>query len=336
MSITVLVTGATGFIAQHIVVELLKNGYFVIGTVRSKEKGERLQSLLDSESFQYEVVTDIQKEDALDEVINKHPQISIALHTASPFHFKSNDPEKDLLLPAVNGTKNALKLFKKSINITRVVVTSSYAAIAPAKKEIDHSFTISELTWNDVTWEEALTNPISGYRGSKTFAERAAWDFTAEEKPDFVLTTVNPGFVFGPQAFDSDVRETLNTSSEVINSVIKLKEGDDIPAFKGCFVDVRDVAQAHLVAFEKESTKNKRLLMSAGRFCTQDILDILRSNFPSLKAKLPAGEVGSGPSVTATLAKIDNSKTKELLGFNLILLEKSVIDSLSQILEAKK
>lgn len=335
MTASVFISGATGFIAQHIDKLLLEKGYKVVGTVRSEAKGEHLSKLLNSSNFTYEVVPDVEKAGAFDEALKKHPEVTVFLHTASPFHFKATDIEEELLKPAVNGTKNALQAIKKyGPQIKNVVVTSSYAAIGTAAKELDPSEIVTEETWNQITWEEAKKDPISGYRGSKTFAEKAAWDFVAEEKPNFVINYVNPSFVFGPQAFDSEIKDSLNTSSEILNKLLELTPESDVPVTKGGFVDVRDVAKAHLVAFEK-SISNQRLILNADRFAGQDLLDALNAEVPELKGKIPVGKPGAGKEVTGALSKIDNSKTREILGFPLIDLQTSVGDSVKQIIKAR-
>lgn len=336
MSTSVFVSGATGFIAQHIVKLLLEKSYKVIGSVRSTAKGEHLASLFKDPNFSFEIVEDVEKEGAFDNALKKHPEVTVFLHTASPFHFKATDMEKELLKPAVNGTKNALAAIKKSApQVTKVVVTSSYAAISTASKEKDPNHVNNEDSWNDILWEDAKKDPISGYRGSKTFAEKAAWDFLKDEKPNFSINYVNPSFVFGPQAFDSEVKDNLNTSSEILNNYLKMTADSDVPANAGGFVDVRDVAKAHLVAFEKDIT-NERLLLNAGRFCGQDILDIINKDIEPLKGKVPVGVPGKGQEINAGMCKIENEKTKKILGFPLIDLETTVVDSLSQILSKAK
>lgn len=336
MTTSVFVSGATGFIAQHIVKLLLEKSYKVVGSVRSTAKGEHLSTLFKNQNFTYEIVEDVEKEGAFDAALKKHPEVTVFLHTASPFHFKATDIEKELLKPAVNGTNNALAAIKKfAPQVTKVVVTSSYAAISTASKERDPSHVNNEESWNEILWEEAKKDPIMGYRGSKTFAEKAAWDFLKNEKPNFSINYVNPSFVFGPQAFDSEVKDSLNTSSEILNSYLKMTADLDVPATVGGYVDVRDVAKAHLVAFEKDIA-NERLLLNAGRFCGQDILDIINKDIEPLQGKVPVGVPGKGKEINAGMCKIENEKTKSILGFPLIDLETTVVDSLSQILNKAK
>ncbi|GMM36893.1 methylglyoxal reductase (NADPH-dependent) [Saccharomycopsis crataegensis] len=330
---TVFVSGVTGYIAQHIVKQLLAKGYIVVGTVRSTEKGEKLKTSLNSDKFSYEIVKAIEEEGAFDEALKKHPEATIFLHTASPFHFNATDIEKQLIIPAIYGTKNALKTIKQyGPQVKRVVVTSSYAAMFP-KDDTDATITVNENSWNAITKEVALTNPLFGYIGSKTFAEQAVWEFVKTENPSFDVSVINPVFVFGPQAFDENAKGTLNTSAEIINSIVQLKPDDNVPNIEGGYIDVRDVAAAHIIAFEKKEAISQRLLLSAGRFTCQDILDILHEKFPEYAANLPKGVPGSGKE--ATFAVLDNKKTKEILGFELRNLEQTITDSIKQILTNK-
>lgn len=331
----VYVSGATGFIAQHIIKTLIAKNYSVVGLVRSAAKGDGLKQHF-GDKFTYEIVEDIKKPGAFDQLLQKHPEVLVFLHTALPFHY-NGDPETDLMIPAVEGTKNALAAIKAhGKNVKRVVITSLYASIADALKESDPNATITEALWNEILWDDAKQNPINGYRGSKTYAEKAAWEFVKTEKPQWDLTCVNPSFVFGPQAFDEGAkRDHLNTSLEVINKIINLKPDSEIPPNKGGWVDVRDVAKAHVVAFEKDEAKGQRLLVNAGRFSCQLIIDILNADVPELKGKIPVGEPGLDKKAIATLAKVDNHKTNELLGFKYIDLKTSVVDTVTQILQAK-
>lgn len=335
MSTSVFVTGANGFIAQHLIKLLLSKDYKVVGTVRSAAKGDHLKNLLASENFSYEVVPDIVATGAFDKALGSHPEVSIFLHTASPFTFKVANVERDLLEPAVEGTKNVLSAIKThGPQIKKVVVTSSVVAMIDVSRLKDPTYTVSEESWSPLTWEESKSNPIFGYFGSKKFAEKAAWDFVKAEKPLYSINFVNPLYVFGPQAFDSEVKDELNVSSEIINNLLKLNPNSEVPDQDGAFVDVRDVAKAHVAAFEKDFSNERLLLISLG-FTAQALLDILNGAFESLKGKLPVGNPGNylnGPPIST----LDNKKTNELLGFPLIDLQTSVVESVSQILKAKQ
>lgn len=337
MTRTVFVSGASGFIAQNIVKLLIEKGYNVIGTVRTAEKGESLKKCLASEKFTYEIVPDISVEGAFDKVLEKHSEINVLLHTASPFFYDTTDPENDLVLPAINGTKNILKAVKQyGAQIERVVITSSDAAIYSADDEQNSDLSFNESNWNSISYEDAIKDPIAAYYGAKTFAEKAAWDFVKENDSNFKLTAVNPVYVFGPQAFASEVKGKLNTSNELINTLTKLGPSDLFDNDKGGFIDVRDVAKAHLMAFESEDTINKRLYLTNGHFSTQMMLDIMNKNFPELKGKIPIGNPGTGSQDILTLAKMSNDATRQILDFDFNSLEKVVVDTVAQILDARK
>lgn len=335
MSTSVFVTGATGFVAQHVIKLLLSKGYKVVGTVRSAAKGDHLKTLYATENFSYEIVSDIVSAGAFDKALENHPEVTVFLHTASPVSFSVENVEEELLKPAVEGTKNVLSAIKAhGPQIKHVVVTSSTVSMFDASRLKDPTYTLSEESWNPITWEESKSNPTFGYFGSKKFAEKAAWDFVESEKPNYTLNFVNPLYVFGPQAFDSEVKDELNLSAEIINKLLKLSPNATIPENDGIFIDVRDVAKAHLAAFEN-GFSNERLLLSSQAFTSQALLDILNQNFEELKGKLPVGNPGDHLNADP-VSTVDNKKTNQLLGFPLVDLQTSVVDSVSQILKAKQ
>ncbi|KAF7999610.1 hypothetical protein HF325_006286 [Metschnikowia pulcherrima] len=335
MPTTVLVSGATGFIAQHTIKLLLSKGYKVVGTVRSAEKGKHVTKLFDSENFTFEVVPSLTTSGAFDDVVKKHSEATVFLHTASPVTFTTTDVEADLLIPAVEGTKNVLSAIQKhGPQYKHVVVTSSVVALADLAQINDPSKTVNEESWSPITWDEAKANPFAGYFGSKKFAEKAAWEFYENEKPEYTLNVINPVYVFGPQAFDAEVKEELNVSAEVINKLLKLQPDSPLPDVKGGFVDVRDVAKAHVAAFENGFNK-KRLLLYSEKFTAQKLLNILNGHFDSLKGKLPKGDPELADQDPAG-AKLDNSQTRQLLNFPFVDLETSAIDSVTQIIKAKQ
>lgn len=336
---TVFVSGATGFIALHVVDKLLREGYKVIGSARSQEKcDELLQKFNYNPSISTEIVPDISNLAAFDDVFKKHGhEIKIVLHTASPFRFDVNDYEKDLLIPAVNGTKSVLNAIKKygAQSVERVVVTSSVAAQINIKGANRDDLVLTEESWNDATWENCQTDPMAVYCASKTFAERAAWDFIRENKDQviFKLSTVLPVYVFGPQLFPEPSKKELNTSSEIINQIVHADKDTELMQLNGGFIDVRDVAKAHLLAFQKDECASQRLSLHGGMFATQDFLDIINEDFSQLRGKIPVGKPGTGKLITSKGYQINNDKTKKLLGFPFIGLRECVDDSVSQILK---
>lgn len=325
----VFVTGANGFIAQHVVKQLLEKKYTVVGSVRSKEKGDLLDKNFGG-NFSYEVVADITSPGSFNKALEKHADIVGFFHTASPVHFCNENFEENIIVPAIDGTKNVLaSVHEKCKDVKKFIFTSSFAAVN--SKEQTKDFTMTEETWNQVGRNDA-TNGMQAYSVSKTYAEKAVWEFKKTHKPNFVINTVNPSMVFGPQAFDANVKETLNSSSEIVNSFLKLKSDDPVPGVAGGFIDVRDVARAHVLAFEKDIS-DQRLLTTQERYTGQMLLDIIHSEFPQLSA-LPVGEPGTTREILEGMAKIDNSKSRNLVG-PFIPLQKSLFDTIEQILKFK-
>lgn len=147
---------------------------------------------------------------------------------------------------------------------------------------------------------------------------------------------MNPVLVFGPQPTDHFSTEKLNTSSEVINAILKIKSPqDEVAPYNSVGVDVRDVAKAHLVAFEKDEAKNQRLFLTSALFTQQTILDVLHKQFPKQTENVPVGKPGSGQEDIDTRAKKNNDKTRNILGFELISVEQSIADSARQILQVE-
>ena len=329
MAATAFVSGATGFIAQHIIKQLLEKEYNVVGSVRSESKGEKLKKNF-GPNFSYEIVEDLETVGAFDKALKKHPEATVFLHTASPVTFQAEDNEKDIILPAINGTVNVLKAIKSSApQITKVVITSS-AVTQFSVDDMDARF--SEESWNDISYERAKKDGFAAYFGSKTFAEKAGIEFVEKEKPHFTVSTVHPVYVFGPQAFDLEAKGELNLTNGIVSSLLALKadQNGEVPTTSGPFVDVRDVAAAHIIEIEKPSNGLRVITYSEG-FSSQKILNIINKNFPELNLikGTPTENLSGGENV-------DDAKSKAYLGLKNITLEKSVVDLIKQFVEANK
>jgi len=319
----ILVTGANGYIAIWVVRRLLEKGYSVRGTVRSASKAEHLKQLFSSYGDKHEVVVveDITKEGAFDEAVKGVDGIE---HTASPFHLNCDDP-KEFIEPAVKGTVGVLQsALKYGSGVKRVVVTSSCAAVL----EIPSTpRTFSETDWNNQAIKEVEEKGrdalvMNKYRASKTLAEKSAWDFVEKNKGSigFDLVVLNPPYVFGPPIHYVPSADQLNTSqAEFYNTVVKgAKDDKSLGSLGNCWIDVRDLALAHVLAMETAQAGGNRFIVSAGTFKWQDFVDAANSLNPPIypPGSLPKGIPGSGsasPDVVH-LIDYDTSKAAKILG----------------------
>ncbi|KAL6947539.1 hypothetical protein ACO0RG_000114 [Hanseniaspora osmophila] len=314
---TVFISGATGFIAQHIIKQLLDSKtYKVVGSVRSAAKAEKLESDFGNHpDLSLVTVEDLSKLDAFDSVFKEHgASFDYIFHTASPVVFTITDFQNEMITPAVNGTKNIFEAtVKYAPNVKKFVQTSSKV--------------ITEKSWNPMTLEEGLQNPSNAYLYSKTTGEKALWELHSSLHAKFPIVVINPTYVFGPQVFDSSVHKNLNASNEVINGIVhsKLKDSNLVSNTNASSIDVRDVARAHVDAITNDKLNGQRLLLDNERFSSQSVADIINNNFPELKGKIGLNFP----------AKLDNHVTREFLGFKFIDLETSVKDTVQQILKVE-
>lgn len=311
---TVQLTPLTPHLA-HIIEQLLANGHSVVTTVRSEAKAQPIRDAHGAR-IQVELVPDMTTADAFD-AVTQIPGLEAVIHTASPFHYNWTDPQ-ELIGPAVNGTKGILAAIKRNaLGVRRVVVTSSFAAIVDADKTTDPGTIFTEASFNPTTIADIHKSQAHAYRASKTLAEKAAWDFVAEEKPNFDLATVNPPFVFGPVVHHLATVDAMNTSNERLVKILRGEWKTEIPATVGVniWVDVRDVALAHVAAVEKPEASGKRLFTTAGRFSNRELVRIVRERFPEFKDKVAGEEVEGGEGAPEDkVFGFDNGETTALLG----------------------
>ena len=203
-----------------------------------------------------------------------------------------------------------------------MVITSSFAAVVdPNGKPAGYKY--SEKDWNPVTTEEAMANPQIGYRASKTFAERAAWEFVEKEKPNFSLATVNPPLVFGPVLHHLSSLSSLNTSNQLVRDMLAGKYADGLETPRIFFwVDVRDLALAHVRAAERPEAGGKRFFLTAGLYSNEEVAKAVEKAEPG--AKLPKDKSGGRRPDNAP--SYDNSRSIEVLGLKYRGLEESVGD----------
>jgi len=330
----VLVSGASGFIAAWVAKRLLEEGYSVRGTVRSEAKGEYLRKLFKpfGDKFEYVIVKDVSQEGAFDEAVKGVDAIE---HTASPFHLKADDPQ-EMLGPAIKGTVGILEsAMKNAPQVKRIVVTSSTAAVMDTDSKFPGTF--SEKDWNVSSGERIKEKGRSApqadkYRASKALAERAAWKWIDDHKGQvgFDLAVMNPPFVFGPIIHEVPNVESLNTSVDNFYQVLKgAKTDEQLATSSGCWVDVRDLAEAHVRAIQVEEAGGSRYVLSAGPFTMQDLLDSL--NTPEF-SDTRKGKPGAGKSVQHDVL-YDSSLAERVLGIKFTSLEDSTRDMVSSLRE---
>jgi nucleoside-diphosphate-sugar epimerase len=326
----VLLTGGSGFIAAHCIDVLLDHDHDVVTTVRSDEKGQKILENhpgLPKSKLSYVIVKDIAQEGAFDEAVTSDPPFEAVIHTASPFHFNISDRKKDLLDPAIIGTTSILKAIKANApTVKRVAITSSFASIVNPH---GHPKVYSEEIWNPLDMEEALSNDSAAYRGSKTFAEKAAWEFVEKEKPNFQISTLNPPLVFGPIVNYLNSLDAVNTSNQRFRDMMQGKMKDGL-APTGTFIwtDVRDLAEAHVRAIEVPEAAGKRFFITAGHFSNKDLAETIKEAFPDLAGKLPSDLKSDIP---ADVFEYNNSRSKDILGLKYRPLKQCTIDTVKSL-----
>lgn len=266
----VFVTGASGFIAKHILRELLAQGYDVRASIRSDKRKAELQGLFPDASLEFATL-DLTKDEGWQDALRG---CDVLIHTASPFPLTEPKDPQELIRPAVDGTLRAIRAAKDA-GIERVVLTSSCAAIY---KQADKP----KMQPSDETcWTSPDDPSVGAYEASKTLAEKAAWEFVAEN-PEIALTTINPGAVFGPP-MDSRYGASLELVEQLMTGKVPMAPPVDMVA-----VDVRDVARMHVAAIALEAAKGQRFAAASGTHSLLEFGNMLKSWDASLKT--PARE----------------------------------------------
>ncbi|KAK9913041.1 hypothetical protein M0R45_036867 [Rubus argutus] len=311
----VCVTGASGFIASWLVKLLLQRDYIVKASVRDPndpKKTEHLLSLDGAKQRLHLFKADLLEEGCFDPVIDGCEGV---FHTASPILLSSIDPQAELIAPAVKGTLNVLKSCAKYPTVKRVVLTSSMAAVIYNGRPLTSNVVVDETWFSDPLVCEEMQG---WYILSKTLAEEAAWKFAEANGIDMV--TINPAYVIGPL-----LQPTLNLSVEM---VLNLKNDAQEETFVNYLsTDVRDVASAHIQAFEVPS--------ASGRYClvanvtpVVEVLKILKELHPSLgPPEICEQGIPSAPEYQVSLEKAKS------LGLGFLPLEVSLRDTVECLKE---
>lgn len=318
----VFVTGASGFIAKHILRELFEKGYEVRASIRSEKRKGELEALYPGKTLEFAYL-DLDKDDGWDTAMEG---CDVLMHTASPFVLDSPKDPQDLIRPAVQGTLRAMKA-ANAAGIKRVILTSSCAAIY---KDASKPKTAPS---DETNWTTADHPSVSPYEASKTLAEKAAWDFVADH-PDMALTTINPGGVFGTP-MDDRYGASLELVERMMSGAIPVAPPMSLP-----MVDVRDVAFMHVTAIDNEAAQGERFAAAANTLTFLEACKVLRDWDPSVKA--PKSEAPGWllrilglfmkdardlvPSLGMNLT-VSGAKAEKVLGFTYIPVKESLVAS---------
>ena len=295
---TVLVTGGSGFIGSYCILQLLEAGYHVRTTVRSLQREGDVRTMLKrggaepGESLAF-FAADLNANAGWSEAI---AGCDYVLHVASPFPSIQPKDENELIVPAREGALRVLRAARDA-KVKRVVLTSSFAAVAYGHKSTDRPFT--EESWTN------LSEDVTPYVKSKTLAERAAWDFIAKEGNGLELSVINPVGVLGPLLGP-------DTSSS-IQLLQRLMDGGIPRAPNVCFnlVDVRDVADLHLRAMKDPAARGERFLATVGDcMSVMDVARVLKENMGEAAKRVPTAEL---PNWLVRLAALFNPTVRELV-----------------------
>jgi dihydroflavonol-4-reductase len=272
----ILVTGASGFIATHTIIELLNHGYDVRGTIRNLNRSDELRTLL-AKHNERAADLELMQADLLepDGWLAAVQGCDGVFHMASPVVAIQPSNEDDLIIPARQGTLSVLRA-AHTHKVKRIVLTSSTSSVSAGHHHQEYLF--SDEDWTDLSDEST-----SAYAKSKTIAERAAWEFVSDI--DLELAVVNPGMVLGP-ALETDYGSSLE-------ALVKLLRGDVpiLPRIGFEIVDVRDVATLHRLAYENKSAAGHRFLCTNGFMWFTELAEYLTEQFPDYQKKIPRREL---------------------------------------------
>jgi nucleoside-diphosphate-sugar epimerase len=337
----VMVTGGSGYIASWIVRQLLESGVSVNATVRSleaKTKISHLEDMRDEFPGQLELFEGGSGDHRL------VPTGGPRLRRADPlrqslFYQRYSDPNEELIKPAKGGTINVLQAATRSGSVTRVVLTSSVAAIHT--DNIDWQRKASGML-DEADWNTTASEKYQPYSYSKTLAEQAAWEY-AKGQDQFTLVAVNPSFVIGPSLSTRSDSTSVGTIARFFSGELKI----GVPDLRFGMVDVRDVARAHILALENQEAEGRFILMSESLGFPL-VAEILRERYgeavqagtrtlPKFLFYLIGPFLGFSWGYTkknyAVPVKLDTSRSRNILGLEYRPVRDSILEHAQKIID---
>ena len=325
---TVLLTGVSGYIGLHCARELLKEGYGVRGSVRSKAKSHEVQNTLASASVDTQnlaiVELDLTSDHGWEEAAKGCEYV---MHVASPFIIANPKDPQEMLGPAVDGTMRVLHASKRA-GVKRVVLTSSILAMMASMK----TGTFGPNNWTDIDAPD-----VSTYMKSKTLSEKAAWNFIKQQTDGapMELTVIAPGGVFGPPLGSNITGQSMSLLDQMLRGKLPMVPNTAFP-----MVDVRDVAKLHVQALNIEAAAGKRIIaasaepngfQSAAQFLKEEGFKGPSTRVaPNFLMRLMANFDSEAEGMLALLGmnlSADNSQTRELFNWTPISFKQSVLDA---------
>jgi len=319
---TVAVTGATGFLATEVVSQLVSKGYKVHATVRNlqSEPTTQFAALFPTvKLFEADLLVPHSFDKAFEGV-------DYVVHAASPFQVKNiTDPQKQLIDPALEGTKNVLESVAKYGSVKVAVVTGSCAAVVEQIPTDDGT-----KVWTEDDWNTTSTLTLGPYRLSKVLAERYTWEWS-EKHPHVRVITILPTAILGPPLTSRADAVSIQIVKEMLEGTAKAAGGAG--ASSSGAVDLRDTARAHVNAIENPNAKGRYILSSERGIPRIQYAEVLRKHFPDWP--LPDktnGELKYGGG-NVTNGKYSNEKARKELGITFTPLETSLVDMANKLIQ---
>lgn len=333
----VLVTGGSGFIGAHCILQLLEAGYRVRTTVRSLTREADVRTMLKTGGAEAGgrlsfAAADLNADTGWPEAV---AGCQFVLHVASPFPPGVPKHEDELVIPAREGALRVLRA-SRDAGVKRVVLTSSFAAIG-------YGTVPPVRPYDEENWTDTEANNVSAYVKSKTKAERAAWDFYARDGNKVELAVVNPVAVFGP-VLGPDFATSIILIQKLMNGAMP-----GCPKLTLGVVDVRDVADLHLRAMTNPAAKGERFLCAAGDFMTiHQIAQALKAGLGNVARRVPTRVLPNwmvhlaamfDPTIALITPELgkhkngSNEKAKRLLGWQPRSNEESVVATAESLMK---